>query len=94
MYGSRQGAEGKQLLLEAVAGLGALLLALERRIPGPSRERAVVAHLRRRGGAQVLLLVAFLGLGFQVTHRASARRHAPAPARRRADDLAMLLFLH
>ena len=49
-----QGAEGKQLLLEAVAGLGALLLALERRIPGPSRERGVVAHLRRRGGAQVL----------------------------------------
>ena len=48
-----QGAEGKQLLVEAVAGLGGLLLALERRIPGPSRERAVVTHLRRRGGAQV-----------------------------------------
>jgi len=47
-----QSGEGKQLLLEAVAGLGALLLALERRIPGPTRERAVVAHLRRRGGAQ------------------------------------------
>ena len=48
-----QGPEGKQLMVEAVALLGALLLLLDRRIPGPARERSVVAYFRARGGAQV-----------------------------------------
>ena len=40
-------------MLEAVALIGALLLALDRQIPGAIRERAVVAYYRLRGGAQV-----------------------------------------
>ena len=48
-----QNAEGKQLMLEAIALIGALLLALDRQIPGATRERAVVAYYRLKGGAQV-----------------------------------------
>ncbi len=51
--GAMQNAEGKQLMLEAIALLGALLLALDRQIPGAVRERIVVAYYRLRGGAQV-----------------------------------------
>ena len=40
-------------MVEAVSLLGALLLLLDRRIPGPPRERSVVAYFRARGGAQV-----------------------------------------
>ena len=53
-----QNAEGKQLMLEAVALMGALLLALDRQIPGAMRERAVVAYYRLKGGAQVSLTIA------------------------------------
>lgn len=53
-----QNAEGKQLMLEAVALIGALLLALDRQIPGATRERAVVAYYRLKGGAQVSLAIA------------------------------------
>ena len=48
-----QNPEGKQLMLEAIALIGALLLALDRQIPGAARERAVVAYYRLKGGAQV-----------------------------------------
>ena len=48
-----QGPESKQLMVEAVALLGSLLLLLDRRIPGPARERSVVAYFRARGGGQV-----------------------------------------
>ncbi len=47
-----QNAEGKQLMLEAIALIGALLLALDRQIHGMIRERVVVAYYRLRGGAQ------------------------------------------
>ena len=50
-----QNPEGKQLMLEAIALMGALLLALDRQIPGATRERAVVAYYRLKGGAQVSL---------------------------------------
>lgn len=40
-------------MVEAAALLGGLLLLLDRRIPGPARERSVVAYFRARGGAQV-----------------------------------------
>ena len=40
-------------MVEAAALLGGLLLLLDRRIPGPPRERSVVAYFRARGGAQV-----------------------------------------
>ena len=40
-------------MLEAIALIGALLLALDRQIPGATRERAVVAYYRLKGGAQV-----------------------------------------
>jgi Hereditary spastic paraplegia protein strumpellin len=43
-------------MVEAVALLGGLLLLLDRRIPGPPRERSVVAYFRSRGGAQVRAL--------------------------------------
>ncbi|CAL8464950.1 g4485 [Coccomyxa elongata] len=46
--------EGRQLLLEAVALVGALLLALDRRIDGAVRERSVVAYYRLKGGAQAV----------------------------------------
>lgn len=39
-------------MLEAIAIIGALLLALDRRIEGGARERSVVAYYRARGGAQ------------------------------------------
>ncbi len=51
-----QNPEGRQLLLEGVALIGALLLALDRRIEGGARERSVVALYRARGGAQVRLV--------------------------------------
>lgn len=51
----KQNPEGRQLLLEAVALVGALLLALDRRIDGAVRERSVVAYYRLKGGAQVCL---------------------------------------
>ncbi len=47
-----QNPEGRQLLLEAVALVGALLLSLDRRIDGAVRERSVVAYYRLKGGAQ------------------------------------------
>ena len=47
-----QNAEGRQLSLEAVALVGALLLALDRRTDGAVRERSVVAYYRLKGGAQ------------------------------------------
>ncbi|KAK9917364.1 hypothetical protein WJX75_003552 [Coccomyxa subellipsoidea] len=47
-------AEGRQLLLEAVALVGALLLALDRRTDGAVRERSVVAYYRLKGGAQAV----------------------------------------
>ena len=50
MSRSLQNPEGKQLMLEAVALIGALLLALDRQIPGAARERAVVAYYRLKGG--------------------------------------------
>ena len=53
MRGVIQNPEGRQLLLEGVALIGALLLALDRRIEGSARERSVVALYRARGGAQV-----------------------------------------
>ena len=40
-------------MLEAIALIGALLLALDRQIHGTIRERAVVAYYRLKGGAQV-----------------------------------------
>lgn len=51
-HGCEQNAEGRQLLLEAVALVGALLLALDRRTDGAVRERSVVAYYRLKGGAQ------------------------------------------
>ena len=41
-------------MVEAVALLGALQLLLHRAVPGPLRERVLVAHLRFRGGPQAL----------------------------------------
>ena len=41
-----QASKGQQLMLEMVAVLGALLLTLDRRLPGPVREAAIVAHYR------------------------------------------------
>ena len=49
-------------MVEAVALLGGLLLLLDRRIPGPPRERSVVAYFRARGGAQVGALPTVLRL--------------------------------
>ncbi|KAK9792689.1 hypothetical protein WJX73_001305 [Symbiochloris irregularis] len=46
--------QGQQLMLEGVAILGALLLAMDRRLPGAVRERAVVMHVRISGGAAAL----------------------------------------
>ena len=44
-------------MLEAIALIGALLLALDRHIHGTIRERVVVAYYRLRGGAQVRQLL-------------------------------------
>ena len=48
-----QTGDGKVLVCESVGQLGALLLALDRRLPGPIRERSLVAYYRQKGGAQV-----------------------------------------
>ena len=65
-----QNAEGKQLMLEAIALLGALLLALDRQIHGAARERIVVAYYRLKGGAQV-----HSGCATQHEHASSHRTH-------------------
>lgn len=52
--GVPQRQRGRQLLLEAVHISGALLLALDITIPGPLRERTVVAHFRAAGGSRAL----------------------------------------
>ena len=49
-----QAAGGKQLLCEAVGLLGSLLLALDRRLQSPVRERLIVAYYRLRGGSQAV----------------------------------------
>ena len=51
--------------MEAVALLGALLLLLDRRLPGPARERLVVAYFRLKGGAQARAHSIFLVGGLQ-----------------------------
>lgn len=48
-----QGVEVRQLMIEAPALLGAIMLLLDRRIPSLARERSVVSHFRARGGTQV-----------------------------------------
>jgi WASH complex subunit strumpellin len=48
--------EGKQLTAEAVYLLGTMLLLLDRKIPGPVRERMLVAVYRYRGIAEVPLI--------------------------------------
>lgn len=47
-----QASEGRQLFCEAIAILGCVLLTLDRKFPGPMRERVVVAFLRMKGGIQ------------------------------------------
>lgn len=46
-----QAGQGQQLMLEGVAIVGALLLAMDRCLPGAARERALVMHVRISGGA-------------------------------------------
>lgn len=41
--------EGRQLLIEALSLKGVMLLLLDRRVPGPARERLIVSHLRYAG---------------------------------------------
>ncbi len=48
--------EGKQLVAEAVYLLGTMLLLLDRKVPGPVRERMLVAVYRYRGPAEVPLI--------------------------------------
>jgi WASH complex subunit strumpellin len=45
--------EGKQLMTEALYLYGVMLLLLEHRVPGPTRERMVVSYFRYRGAAAV-----------------------------------------
>lgn len=62
-------------MVETVALLGALLLLLDRRIPGPARERSVVAYFRARGGAQVRWVLGVFGIlmtGLDAGPRASS----------------------
>ena len=70
-----QAAEGQQLVLEAVAIMGALLLALDRCIPGFTRERAVVTHVRVCGGAAAVgsSLNAVIALAASTGFRPGAR---------------------
>ncbi len=49
-------AEGKQLVAEAVYLFGTMLLLLDRKIPGPVRERMLVAVYRYQGPAEVPLV--------------------------------------
>jgi WASH complex subunit strumpellin len=46
--------DGRQLMAEALYLLGVMLLVMDAKVPGPARERLVVAHYRHRGeGATV-----------------------------------------
>jgi WASH complex subunit strumpellin len=49
--GVLQDSDGRQLLCEALYLYGCMLLLLDMRIPGPARERMIVAHYRYRGEA-------------------------------------------
>ena len=48
--------EGKQLVAESVYLLGTMLLLLDRKIPGPVRERMLVAVFRYKGPAEAPLI--------------------------------------
>ncbi len=48
--------EGKQLVAESVYLLGTMLLLLDRKIPGPVRERMLVAVYRYKGPSEVPLI--------------------------------------
>jgi WASH complex subunit strumpellin len=41
--------EGKQLMCEALYLWGVMLLLMDRRLPGPIRERLIIAHYRHKG---------------------------------------------
>ena len=46
--------DGKQLMCEAVYLQGVMLMLMDMQVPGPVRERLVVAHYRHKGeSAQV-----------------------------------------
>ena len=81
-----QTAEGKQLLCEALALLGTLLLALDRRLQGPVRERAIVAYYRLRGGSQAVgpsanaVIALCAATGLDAVRKRSPAGEAPAPA--------------
>jgi len=46
-------ADGKQLLCEAFFMMSVMLILLDRRVPGPVRERIVVSHYRMKGEGSV-----------------------------------------
>jgi len=65
--------DGKQLMCEALYLYGCMLLLLDMRIPGPARERMIVAYYRHKGNVQLLNFDAVCRLcrdtGFRVNEK-------------------------
>lgn len=76
--------DGRQLLVEAFALKGVMLLLMDRRIPGPARERLIVAHLRYVGEGSARSIEEVAGLckdsGYLVHPLAMRRAEAAAAA--------------
>lgn len=52
---------GKQLMCEALYLLGTILLIMDMRVPGPIRERLIIAHYRHKGESATVSIGAWGG---------------------------------
>lgn len=69
--------DGKQLMCEALYLLGVMLLTMDTKVPGPVRERLIVAHYRHKGESVTVPIVELAKLcrdtGFRPGEAASKR---------------------
>lgn len=77
--------DGKQLACEALFLLGVMLLLLDRRIPGPARERLIVAWYRHKGESSSPSAVPITDLSALCRDTGFNPAEANNPAKRPAD---------
>lgn len=70
-------ADGKQLLCEAFFMMCVMLILLDRRVPGPVRERIVVAHYRLKGEGSVTTIEDVMLLCRDTGYRPGAQQRPP-----------------
>jgi WASH complex subunit strumpellin len=79
LEGSLMDADGKQLLCEALHLVGVQLMLMDLRVPGPVRERLVVAQLRHRGEGSAVPLVDLARLVRDTGFRSAPEGAPPLP---------------